>query len=296
MAVTAQLVKELRERTGAGMLDCKKALVATEGNIDAAIDWLREKGIASAAKKGDRVAAEGLTNVYVDGNKAVIVEVNSETDFVAKNEQFLTLLDTVTKTVLTGAPASLEDALVLDVDGQSLSDYLSTATATIGEKITLRRFAYVEKTDGQSFASYKHMGGRISSLLVTEGLDEEFGKGVAMHAAAMAPQYLNVTDVDPVIIEREREIELERAKNDDALKTKPENVLKNIIEGRVMKQFQQVALLEQDFVVEPGKKVGQAVKEKNGTVVSFVRYEVGEGIEKRQDNFAEEVMAQVQGA
>lgn len=300
--ISASLVKELRERTGAGMMDCKKALEATEGNIDAAIDWLREKGISKAAKKADRIAAEGLTNILVDGNEGVLVELNSETDFVASNAQFLELLSTVTKALLTSGVTTVEEALKTTVNGSTLEEVLFNATATIGEKITLRRFVRVTKADADFFGSYVHktdakitVGGRTSALVVLNGGSSEVAKDMAMQVASMSPTYISRDHMPQDVVNKERDIQREIALNDDVLKTKPENVLNGIVEGRLSKSLQDMCLVDQLFFKDQDKKIAQVLKDANATVVSFIRYGVGEGIEKKEDNFVEEVMNQAFG-
>ncbi len=289
-AITAQLVKELREKTGAGMMDCKKALSEVDGNIEAAIDYLRENGIAKAAKKGDRIAAEGLAAIKVDGNKAVIVEVNSETDFVAKNDKFLALVDKIATTLLTNTPESVEAALALAVDGETLEFVINQAIATIGEKITLRRFAIVEKTDADAFGGYLHMGGRIAALTVVTGsTEEEIAKDVAMHVAALNPQFVSEEEIDPEIIERERKVLTEQALNEG----KPANIVEKMIEGRLRKFKKDISAVDQAFVKNPDQTVGQYVSANGAKFASFVRYEVGEGIEKAEVDFAAEVAQQV---
>ncbi|MCM3759477.1 translation elongation factor Ts [Alkalihalobacillus oceani] len=291
MAVTASMVKELREKTGAGMMDCKKALTETGGDMEKAVDFLREKGMASAAKKADRVAAEGLALVKTEGNKAVIVEVNSETDFVAKNENFQKLVDELAGHVLTNAPASVEEALGQSFkDGQTVQDYISSSIAKIGEKISLRRFEIVEKQDGDVFGEYLHMGGRIGVLTVIgNSQDGELAKDIAMHVAAIKPTYVSRDEVAAEEVEREREVLKQQALNEG----KPENIVEKMVEGRLSKFFEQVCLLDQPFVKDGDHKVGKYVQSKGAEVKSFIRYEVGEGMEKREDNFAEEVMSQV---
>ena len=300
--ISASLVKELRERTGAGMMDCKKALEATEGNIDAAIDWLREKGISKAAKKADRIAAEGLTNILVEGNEGVLVELNSETDFVASNAQFLELLNTVTKALLTSGVTTVEEALKTTVNGSTLEEVLFNATATIGEKITLRRFVRVTKADADFFGSYVHktdakitVGGRTSALVVLNGGSSEVAKDMAMQVASMSPTYISRDHMPQDVVNKERDIQREIALNDDVLKTKPENVLNGIVEGRLSKSLQDMCLVDQLFFKDQDKKIAQVLKDANATVVSFIRYGVGEGIEKKEDNFVEEVMNQAFG-
>ena len=235
MAVTASQVKELREKTGAGMMDCKNALTASDGDMEKAIDWLREKGIAKSLKKASRIAAEGLSKVLTDGNKAVIVEINSETDFVTKNEQFLALLDTAAKTILAGAPADNEAALALPVNGATLNDEFINATATIGEKIVLRRFAVVEKKDDELFGDYTHMGGSKTALVVMKGGNVELAHYMAMQVASMSPSYVSAADMPSEIVERERRVQTEIVKNDEKFAGKPEQVIKGAIEGKVSK-------------------------------------------------------------
>ncbi|MEG0468601.1 MAG: translation elongation factor Ts [Longicatena sp.] len=294
--ITAQQVKELRETTGAGMMDCKKALTECDGDMQKSIDWLREKGIAKAAKKSDRIAAEGLSRVATDGNVGVVFEVNSETDFVAKNEQFLGLLDTVQNVLLTQKPADLDAALACTVDGTSIADIVTTATATIGEKISLRRIAVVEKANDEFFGSYIHMGGKISALVVLKGKeDAKVAKDLAMQVASMNPQFVNRDEMPKEVVEHERAVQVEIVKNDEKLANKPEKVLAGIIEGKVSKNLKDLCLVEQEFFLNPDQKVAQYLKESSADVVSFVRYAVGEGIEKREDNFAEEVMSQAFG-
>ncbi|MBM7659333.1 elongation factor Ts [Bacillus mesophilus] len=291
MAVTAQMVKELREKTGAGMMDCKKALTETDGDMDKAIDFLREKGIAKAANKSDRIAAEGISAIEVNGNEAVIFEVNSETDFVAKNEGFLNLTRELGSHLLKNKPASIEEALEQKMDnGSSVQEHINTAIAKIGEKLTLRRFSVATKTDNDAFGAYLHMGGRIGVLTVLEGTtDESVAKDIAMHIAAVNPKYVDRSAVTEEEIAREREVLTQQALNEG----KPENIVAKMVEGRLGKFFEDICLLDQSFVKDPDQKVRKFVESKGATVKNFVRYEVGEGIEKRQDNFAEEVMNQV---
>lgn len=292
--ISASLVKELREKTGAGMMDCKKALEACDADIAAAVDWLREKGISKAAKKADRIAAEGLTKIVVEGNTAVMFEVNSETDFVAKNQQFLDLLTEIGAVLMANKPATMEEAMASkSANGETLETILVNATATIGEKISFRRFEIVEKNADQGFGAYMHMGGKISCVCVLSKENEEVAHDLAMHAAAMAPQFINRTYVPAEFIEHERTIQTEMAKNDESLANKPEKVLNGIIEGRLSKMLKEICLEDQPFFKNPDVTVGQYVKNADATIVSCVRYAVGEGIEKRQDNFADEVMSQI---
>ncbi|EIJ81472.1 elongation factor Ts [Bacillus methanolicus PB1] len=291
MAITAQMVKELREKTGAGMMDCKKALQETNGDMEKAIDFLREKGIAKAAKKADRIAAEGITSIKVEGNEAVILEVNSETDFVAKNEGFQTLVKELADHLLKNKPATVEEAAEQKMDnGSKVAEHINAAVAKIGEKITLRRFEIKTKTDNDAFGAYLHMGGRISVLTVLEGtVDEEAAKDVAMHIAALNPKYVSRDQVSQEEVERERQVLTQQALNEG----KPENIVAKMVEGRLGKFFEEVCVLEQAFVKNPDQKVRQFVESKGAKIREFVRYEVGEGLEKREENFAEEVMNQV---
>lgn len=291
MAVTAQLVKELREKTGAGMMDCKKALTETGGDIDKAIDFLREKGIAKAAKKADRIAAEGTTFTLSSGNEAVILEVNSETDFVAKNENFQKLVKELAEHLLTQKPESVEAALTSTMtNGNTVEATINSAIATIGEKLSLRRFTILTKTDNDAFGEYLHMGGRIGVLTVLEGTtDASVAKDIALHAAALNPKYVSRDEVSAEETEREREVLTQQALNEG----KPENIVAKMVEGRISKFFEDICIVDQAFVKNPDQKVRQYVESKGATIKTFVRYEVGEGIEKRQDNFAEEVMSQV---
>ncbi|CAH0346161.1 translation elongation factor Ts [Bacillus sp. CECT 9360] len=291
MAITAQMVKELREKTGAGMMDCKKALTETDGDMEKAIDYLREKGIAKAAKKADRVAAEGSAYILVEGNEAVILEVNSETDFVAKNEGFQLLVKELAAHLLAKKPASAEEALQQTMDnGTKVEEYINAAISKIGEKLTLRRFEVLTKGDSDAFGAYLHMGGRIGVLTVLEGTtDADAAKDVSMHIAAIKPKYVSRDQVSSDEIEREREVLTQQALNEG----KPEKIVAKMVEGRIGKFYEEICVVDQSFVKNPDQKVGEFVKSKGATIKNFVRFEVGEGIEKRQDNFAEEVMSQV---
>ena len=289
--ITANMVKELRETTGAGMLDCKKALTETNGNMEEAITWLREKGISKAAKKQTRIAAEGLAKAVFDGNKAVIVEVNSETDFVAKNPEFTGLVEAIANAILNSGVKSMEEAMKLEVNGNTIENLIVDKTATIGEKLSFRRFELIEKEDNQVFGTYSHMGGKIVTLAVLEGTDEEVAKDVAMQIAAMRPLYLDKDSVPADRVEKEREILTEQAENEglDA------NKLPMIVNGRLNKFYEEVCLLDLGFVKENKMKVSKYVESKNMKVLSFVRYEVGEGMEKKEENFADEVAKQING-
>ena len=284
--ITAALVKELREKTGAGMMDCKKALTECNGDINAAVDWLREKGIAKAAKKQSRIAAEGLCEVAFDGNNAYLFELNSETDFVAKNEKFITLLQEVGAICI--AKGANDAETVLNNGGEEL---IVNATATIGEKISLRRVQKVVKTDSQVFGFYKHMGGKIATLCVVEGTDAEVAKDMSMQVTATKPLYLAKENVPADYIEKETHIQMELCKQDEKLAGKPEAALAKIVEGKVNKGLKEVCLLDQAFVKDPGVTVAQYLDNKHSKLVEFVRYEVGEGMEKRNDDFAAEVAA-----
>ena len=287
--ITANMVKELRESTGAGMLDCKKALTETNGNMEEAITWLREKGISKAAKKQTRIAAEGLAKALVEGNKAVIVEINSETDFVAKNPEFTGLVDLIATAILNSNVKTVEEANKLEINGSTIENIIVDKTATIGEKLSFRRFELVEKEDNQVFGTYSHMGGKIVTLAVLEGTDEEVAKDVAMQIAAMRPLYLDKDSVPTERVEKEREILTEQAENEGL----DSNKLPMIVNGRLNKFYEEVCLLEQGFVKENKMKVSKYVESKNMKVLSFVRYEVGEGMEKREENFADEVAKQM---
>ena len=286
----ASLVKKLKDMTNAGLMDCKKALEENNGDIDEAIKWLREKGISKAAKKQDRIAAEGLSNILVEGNNAVIVEVNCETDFVAKNEKFNAFIDRLCKTLINGNATTMEEALELkEEDGTTINDDVINMTATIGEKISFRRFTKLTKTDDQVFGKYIHMGGKISALTVVNGSDETVANDVAMHLAAMNPKYINKDLVPEKDIEEEKEVLKEKAMNEG----KPEAIAEKMVMGGISKFFKENCIVEQEYVKDPSKTVGVYLSSNNSSLVNMVRYEVGEGIEKREENFAEEVMAQM---
>ena len=287
---SASDVKTLREKTGAGMLDCKKALDACEGSIDKAIDWLREKGIAKAAKKSDRIAAEGLSGIYIKGNKAVILEVNCETDFVAKNEEFKTVVDKIGNAILENGTSSDKEALNIKIDGETVEELIIGLTSKLGEKISFRRFMAATIKDGQYFGSYIHMGGKIASLVMIEGGNPEVAREVAMHAAAMRPLYVNASEVPENVLEREKEIMRQELLNEG----KPADKIENILVGKVRKYYEDVCLENQIFVKAENKEtVGKYLENNGAKLISMIRFEVGEGMEKRQDNFAEEVMNQV---
>ena len=290
--ITAQMVKELREKTGAGMMDCKKALVQSEGDFEAAVDFLREKGLAAAGKKADRIAAEGTTYILEQGNEAILVEINAETDFVSKNDKFVALVEELSAHLLATKPADVDAALETEINGAKVSDYISTAIATIGEKISLRRFEIKTKSDADAFGAYLHMGGRIGVLVVLEGsTDASAAKDIAMHIAAINPTYVSRDEVSAEEVEHERKVLTEQALNEG----KPENIVAKMVEGRLGKYFEDICLLDQTFVKNSDQKVRTFVESTGGSVTGFARYAVGEGIEKKEDNFAEEVMSQVKG-
>lgn len=294
MKITAKQVKELRDLTGAGMMDCKKALTETNGDMDKAVVYLREKGIASAAKKVSRIAAEGLVNVVFEDNVAILYELNSETDFVAKNENFLKLVDKFGKALLAIKPNNTEEALAATYEGKVLEEYLKEATAQIGENIQLRRVTKVVKEDDQEFGYYKHMGGSIVSLVTVDN-NEEAARNLAMHVAALKPIYLSKEDVDADYIKNEKEILLNQAlqENKEEAKPKPENIIARMVEGRLNKQLEEICLLEQSYVKDGDLKVKQYLKNEKVTVLNFNRLEVGEGIEKKVEDFAAEVSGQI---
>jgi translation elongation factor Ts len=292
MAITAAQVKELRELTGAGMMDCKKALTECDGDTKKAIDWLREKGIAKAAKKEGRIAAEGLAKILIEGNKAVVLEVNSETDFVAKNDRFLALLDEAAKTIFNSNVKTVEEALALPTAEGTLNDSFIAAVAIIGEKITLRRFEIVEKNDDELFGSYTHQGGRIVAVTVVKGTaDAQVAKNMAMQVASMNPTYVSRDEMPQEVVAHEREVQEGIMANDESLANKPEKVKAGIVEGRLSKALQDMCLVDQEYFLDSNLKCGQYLKENNAEVVKFVKYIVGEGIEKKQDDFAAEVAA-----
>ncbi len=292
--VTPAQIKELRDITAAGMLDCKKALEACDADIQKAIDWLREKGITKAAKKADRVAAEGLCSYAVKGNELVVFELNSETDFVAKNDKFLALLDKVGTIIVNSNASNTEEALKVVADGKDLNTIILEDSSIIGEKISLRRVQRIVKTDAQTFGAYKHNGGNIVVVSVVDGGSETAAKDVCMHIAAMAPRYVSRNDIAADEVEHERQIILTEALNENAkaAKPKPEQIIAKMVEGRLNKSLQEICLLDQAFVKNPDQTVGEYAKGNNMNVVSFVRLKVGEGIEKVVVDFAAEVAAQ----
>ena len=291
---TVSDVKELREKTGAGMMDCKKALEACEGSMDKAVDWLREKGIAKAAKKESRIAAEGLCKIKVEGNTAVMVEVNSETDFVAKNAEFTGFVDYLLDEILKNDVKTNEDVLAIKDGEETISDKLVALTAKIGEKLSFRRFEKVTKADDETFGTYIHLGGKIGTIVVVKGANEEVAKDVAMQAAAMSPVALTREGVPAEMVEHEREVVTEQVKNESA--GKPENIIEKMVNGRIDKFYKEIVLEEQAFIKENKLTVSKYVSDNGGEIKSMVRFAVGEGIEKRQENFADEVMSQINDA
>ena len=292
--VTAALVKELREKTGAGMMDCKKVLTETDGDLEKASELLRERGIAKAAKKSGRVAAEGIVEAYIaeDGKVGAIVEVNAETDFVAKNEEFKTFVMDVAKQVVKNNPASVEDLLAepsIAVEGKTVNEVLIDKIATIGENMTIRRFARFETTDGL-IEKYIHGDGKIAVLVNMKNANKELAKDICMQIAAAKPEFVNREQVPAERLEKEKEILKAQTMNEG----KPEAIAEKIVLGRIGKFYSEICLVDQEFVKDPSKKVSQLLKEHNAEVSEFARFEKGEGIEKKEENFAEEVMKQLQ--
>ena len=289
--ITANMVKELREQTGAGMLDCKKALTETNGNMEEAVTWLREKGISKAAKKQTRIAAEGLAKAKVEGNKAVIVEVNSETDFVAKNPEFTGLVDLIATAILSSNVKTVEEVMKLEVEGNTIENIIIDKTATIGEKLSFRRFELVEKEDNQVFGTYSHMGGKMVSIVKLADGDEEKARDIAMHVAAINPKYISQDEIPQVEKDREDAVQTEIMANDPKLANKPEKVLEGIKRGKLNKVFSEWCLLDQEFIKTPKESVAKYLGK--AKVLEMARFQVGEGIEKKEENFAEEVAAQM---
>ena len=283
------LIKELRERTGAGLMDCKGALLANDCDLDKASDWLREKGLAKAAKKAGRIAAEGLAiaKTCAKCGSVVVLEVNCETDFVAKGDAFRALVDQVADIILGKRPTTVEQAKELT------EDLFADATVKMGEKFDLRRFEIYDSKDAAFIASYIHMGGKIAVAVALDKEDAELGKGLAMHIAANNPRYLALTDVPADEVAHEKEVQLEAAKNDPKLANKPAEMLSKIVDAKVTKYYSEMVLGSQAYLLDDTKTVAQVLKEKGIDVLKFVRYQVGEGIEKRKDDFANEVMSQV---
>ena len=291
MSITVAMIKELRDMTGAGIIDAKKALQESEGSIEDAVTYLRKQGMAASAKKADRIAAEGVTSIKVEANKALIFEVNSETDFVARNENFQAMIDQIGNALLASDATTNEEALEVTLGDETIGEAIIQATATIGEKISFRRFEKLTKTDDQVFGSYIHMGGRISAVVVVDGTPEG-ADDIAMEVESMTPKYKTRKDIDEDALNKEREIQESILANDESLQGKPEQVLNGIIQGRIAKTMKDFTLVDQDFFKEAKQTVGQYLKDNKATVVEFVRYELGEGLEKRVEDFAAEVQAQ----
>jgi len=293
--IAAQMVKELREKTSAGMLDCKKALAETDGDMEAAVTWLRERGIAKAVKKEGAVAAEGLCSYAINGNKCVVFELNSQTDFVAQNAKFVALIEQVGNIIVNSNASNTEEALAVESNGKTLETIILEASGVIGEKISLRRVAQITKSDSEVFGAYKHMGGRIVTISVLENGNAEVAKDIAMHVAALNPKYVSKADIPAAEIEKEREIILAAALNENATsaKPKPEQIIADkIVPGRLDKSLKESCLLSQAFVKNPDQTVEAYVNGAKAAVKTFVRLEVGEGIEKQVTDFAAEVAAQ----
>ncbi len=294
---TVNDVKDLREKTGAGMMDCKKALEACEGNMDKAIDWLREKGIAKAAKKESRIAAEGITEAASNDNEAIIFEVNCETDFVTKNEKFHDLVKELRDTLMNDKCSTIEEANDVKLkDGKTVAERIIEETATIGEKISFRRFQRITKNDDEVFGIYSHMGGKITSIVVLKGDNRDVAKDIAMQAAAMSPIAVNRDNVPEDVVLHEKEMIKAEMKNDPKNEKKPEDILDKMATGKLSKFFKENCLVEQAFIKDSSITVEKYAKDNGCEVLAMVRYSVGEGIEKKQENFAEEVAAQMNAA
>lgn len=295
MANLLELVKQLRDQTGAGMMDCKKALEASDCDLDKAVDWLREKGIAKSVSRESRVAAEGLANITIDGNSAVLVEINTETDFTARNDRFKDLVKDVATIILTYKPTTVEDALALPATEGPVSELISAVSFATGEKMTLRRFEIVEKNDDQLFGQYVHHDGKTAAIVVLNGSNEEVGKPIAMQIASMKPQYVDRASMPQEIVEHETQVQTEIAKNDPNNANKPANIIEKMVTGRVAKALQEMCLVDQAFILDGNLKVSAYLKENGMSVDSFVVYVVGEGIEKRKDCWVDEVNAALRG-
>lgn len=294
MSEIIELIKVLRDRTGAGLMDCKKALQENNNDIEASISWLREKGIAKVAKKSGRIAAEGLTNVLVKGDSAVVLEVNCETDFVAKSDAFIDLVKECSEAILAHRPGCTNCAKEIKLaSGRTIEEAFTDATIKLGEKLDLRRFVIVDKEASETFAQYIHMKGKISVLVKLTGGDEELAKGLAMTVASANPQFANEEDIPQEVFAKEMEIQKELSLQDASFSKKPANIQESIIMGRVRKVLCEQVLSEQAYILDSTKKVNQVLNEKKAKLLTFVRYQVGEGLEKRVDDFASEVMNQV---
>lgn len=287
--ITAAQVKELRERTGAGMMDVKKALVKADGDMDKATDILRESGAAKAAKKSGRIAAEGLAAFDVEGNNAVLVEINSETDFVSSNDKFVKFVDDVTKAILAAKPADLEAAMNVPLGEGTIASAETELTAVIGEKITLRRFTVLTKKDNEVFGAYKHNNGAIIAVTILDGDNAEAAKNIAMHVAAINPEYLDKSQVPAEVLEHQTDVFTKETEKEG----KPSKIIPKIVEGRMNKYLAEICLVDQPYVKDSDMTVAEYVKSVKSEVKNFVRYEVGEGIEKKQEDFAAEVREQM---
>ena len=290
--IPAALFKEQRERTGAGMMDCKKALTAVEGDMDKAIDFLREKGLAAAAKKAGRIAAEGVVGYALseDSKVGCIVEINCETDFVAKTDGFKELVAKVANHIVATKPADVEALLASEIDGQTVEALVTASVAKIGEKISVRRFALYEAPEGL-VAAYIHGGGKIGVLVEMKGGNAELGKDIAMQVAAANPSYLERSQVPAAELEHEKEVLSEQARNEG----KPEKIIEKMVLGRINKYYKEVCLVDQEFVKDPDQTIAKLLKANNAEVLAFARFQLGEGIEKKQEDFAAEVMSQIKG-
>jgi elongation factor Ts len=289
MEITAQMVKDLREMSGAGMMDCKKALTDAKGNMDDAVNYLREKGIAKSLKKESRIAAEGLANVIIDGNQAVILEVNSETDFVSKNKEFVDMIEEIGTSIIKAKAKTIEEAKKAKTKEGTVEELIVSKVAKIGEKLSLRRFTYLEKNDSQVFGSYIHMGGKIAVLSLLNGSNGEVAKDVAMQSAAMKPIFIFREDVSKEILDNEMKIAKEQAMNEG----KPENIAEKISLGKINKFYEENCLYEQQFIKDNSLTIKDYLKNNKSEIVNVIRYEVGEGMEHREENFADEVMKQI---
>ncbi|MFT8362628.1 MAG: translation elongation factor Ts [Sporolactobacillus sp.] len=289
--ISAKLVKELRDQTGAGIMDCKRALTETDGDLKKAVDVLREKGIAKAAKKSSRIAAEGLAEIKIAGNKAVALEVNSETDFVAKNAEFKQLINTLADHILSQESSDVNAVLQQKLNGseETVDEHITAAIAKIGEKLSLRRFAVLTKSDDETFGAYLHMGGRIAALVTITGDNSEVAKDLAMHVAAIKPRYISEDEIPADVVAHEKDVLTQEALGEG----KPANIVEKMVVGRLKKFFKDICVLDQPFVKDGDITVADYLKSKHADIKAFVRFEVGEGIEKKEENFADEVKAQM---
>lgn len=287
--INASLISELRGKTGAGMLDCKKALEETNGNMEEAINYLRKKGATTAAKKAERIAAEGLSKILIKDNKAVVLEINCETDFASKNDLFTEMFDKIAEVLIESDATTVEEALELKIYDVTINDYIVDKTATIGEKLSFRRFEVLTKENDEVFGSYSHMDGKISVISLIKGDNEEVAKDISMHAAAMRPEYIKTTDVPEDVVNKEKEILTEEVIKEG----KPEHIAPRIVEGKLGKFFEGIVLEEQFFIKDNAVKIKDYIKNNKSEIINLVRYEVGEGLEKRVENFEEEVMSQI---